>query len=256
MYARAERFLADCLTLSEGHRHLEIKGYTLSQLGNIAMFRGDFRQARAYYHESLAAFEADGEEDDLACVAYQSLGRFLVLEQDFVSAIPLLEKGLVIRRRRQEQEGIANNAINLALAYLGCDRLEEAEPLLDEALAISKELYDQRAIVLCHLAFGRLAGKRGDRAGAILQYRQALEILAQMPMPPLELQVLAELLPQLLRAGQMQALLFALARLFKNLHQQRLGLLAIWRLLKRRIENYLRLLFREFVSLVFGLRQR
>ena len=237
VYPQAENFLVASVTLSNTHALWDIKGFALSQLGNIAMFRGDFRQAEAYYGESTLSFEVGGEENNLACVAYQSLGRFFVLAKQFTKAIPLLEKGLVIRRRRQEQNGIANNAVNLALAYLGVGRLNEAEELLDEAFPICKELHDQRGIALCHLAFGRLEKKRGSRTMAILQYRQALETLDVYPMPPLELQILSELLPYLLRTGQIRIFLVALIRLLQNLRQQELGMVAIWRLLKLQIRN-------------------
>lgn len=229
-YTKAKEALTRCLTISNEHNHLELKAHALNQLGNMAMFRGDLNRARRYYEKSLATFEADGESDNLACVAYQSLGRLFVLQRNFSEAIPFLERGLAIRRRRQEQEGIADNAIHLAIAYLECGRLYDGESLLNEALQACRKLSDRRCIALCYWAFGRFEVKRGDNNAAITQWQQALDVLSTVPMPPIELPVLAVLLPQLLRAGRIRECLIALARLLSSLRQQELGPIAIWRL--------------------------
>ena len=122
------------------------------------------KKARRNYEESLTIFEDNDESDGLACIAYQSLGRLLVLQRQFTEAIPFLERGLAIRRGWHEQEGTATNAVYLALACLGCDRLDEVEPLLNEALHTCKDLNYLRGIALCHFAFGLLEAKRGDHS--------------------------------------------------------------------------------------------
>ncbi len=229
-YTRAKEALTRCLAVSDEHNHQELKAYALNQLGNIFMLQGSFEKARRCYEESLTTFETDGESDNLACVAYQSLGRLFTLQGHFPEAILLLERGLAIRRRRQEQGGIANNAIHLATAYLGCGRLDDAESLLNEALQTCGDLNDRRGTALCHLAFGRLETKRGENNAALAQWQQALDVLSIVPMPSIELEVLAVLLPQLLRAGRIRGTLPALARLLSNLRQQRLGPIAVGRL--------------------------
>jgi tetratricopeptide (TPR) repeat protein len=229
-YKQAKEALTRCLAVSDEYNHLELKAYALNQLGNIFMLQGSFGKARRCYEESLATFEANGESDNLACVAYQSLGRLLVLQRHFAEAISLLEQGLAIRRRRREQGGTANNAIHLATAYLGLDRLHDAESLLNEALQTCRDLNDRRGMALCYLAFGHLEAKRGENNAAIAQWQQALDVLSIVPMPSIELEVLAALLPQLLRAGRIRETLLALVRLLSNFRQQGLGPIAVGRL--------------------------
>jgi tetratricopeptide (TPR) repeat protein len=229
-YRAAQDLLTRCFTISTEHNLWELKAYALNQLGNIAMIQGDFQKARRCYEDSLVTLEENGEADNLACVAYQSLGRFLVLQQQHKQAIPLLEKGLAIRRRWPEQEGIATNAVYLALAYMECGRLDEAEILLNEALLICKDLNYSRGAALCYSAFGQLETKRENRANAIMQYEQALAILGETPLPSVELRVLFNLLQVLLHTGQIRKVPWVFVRLIGNLHRQKLNAMTIWRL--------------------------
>jgi len=195
------------------------------------LFTGDWKKAHSCYQQSLDAFEADGESDNLACVAYQSLGRLFVLQRQFSQAIPLLERGIAIRRHRQEQKGIAENAIHLATAYLECNKLREAEALLNEAMQICREIDDRMSMALCHSMFGSLEAKMGNMEGAIVQWQQALDLLRAAPMPSIELQILAMLLPQLLRTGRIRELLLASGRALSAFYRQKLSPLAIVRLI-------------------------
>lgn len=208
----------------------EIQAYALNQLGNIALFHGDFTQAHQYYQDSLALFNAHGEKDNLACVSYQSLGRLYVFQRKFALAIPVLQKGLAIRRRRHELEGTASNAVHLATAYLECDRLREAEPLLNEALRIYKELNDRQGVALCHLAFGRYALKQRQRREAVVHWQQSLDILATFQMPAIELQVLVLLLPQLLYLGHLREAQRYLIRFLDTLCKHNLNPIILCRL--------------------------
>lgn len=234
-YDKAQATLTECLRLSHTHNHWELESYALNQLGNLALSYGNFDQARQNYERSLNILLKNDQANDLACIAYQSLGRLFVFQKQFEPAIPLLEKGVAIRRRWGEQEGTATNGTYLAIAYLECGRLIEAETLLTEALVISKEIRHLRGMALSHFAFGRLEAKRGNISQAVDQFNQALEILETSPTPSLELQVLWGILPQLLRIGQFVAFFSALGRLGRNVRQQKLGIMTIWRLLSARI---------------------
>jgi len=83
----------------------ESKAYAHNQLGHIAVWQGEFTAAGRHYTESLRLFTEHGETHNLACVAYQALGHLLVMQGNYAEAKPLLEKNLVIRRRRAEKRG-------------------------------------------------------------------------------------------------------------------------------------------------------
>ncbi len=257
-HARAEQLLTNCLTLcrqsssrqsrlsalplaradqfgvhASGLRHplWQNEGFTLSQLGNLAMFRGDFARAHRYLDECLRLFEANGEGDNLACVAYQALGRLLLYERRFAESILVLERGLAIRRRRRAREHIAANAIYLAAAHLGGNRLDAAERLLVDALPESQALDNRHDVMLCRLHLGQLAARRGDRQEACAQWREGLTIARSTSIPVVELRVWVRWLPWLLRRGEVGLCRAMVKRLLVNMHEQRLSGLAAARLL-------------------------
>ncbi len=211
----------------------ESKAYAHNQLGNMALSHGDFATARRHYTESLRLFTGHGEAHNLACVAYQALGRLLVIQAKYAEATSLLEKNLIIRRRRSEKKGSAYAAAYLADAYLRAGRLTAAEPLLNEALAACGDLHDRRGITLCHLYFGYLEQARGHRQAALDQWQQAKELAVAVPVLSVELQVLTALWVGLLRAGRLHEWWFTMIHLYRNIRQQELGTLAAWRLLKQ-----------------------
>ncbi len=136
------------------------EGFVLSQLGNLAMFRGDFTRAHRYFDECLTLFEANGEADNLACVAYQAIGRLLLYERRFAEASLMLARGLAIRRHRREGEHVAANSIYLAAAQLGCGQMEVAETLLTDALPHSRAIDNRHDLA----AWSSLSGPAGCAA--------------------------------------------------------------------------------------------
>jgi tetratricopeptide (TPR) repeat protein len=157
-----------CLALKESFPLRRIKGFSWNILGNIALYHGDYTEAEHCYQQSLAALRNGEDAGYMVCVAYQSLGRLLIIQGEAARAIPLLEEGLAIRRREHERIGSAQAAAYLALAYIQAEQqLAEAEMLLTEALQSCKMLDKREGLVLCHLSFGCLESKRRRSAAAI-----------------------------------------------------------------------------------------
>lgn len=210
----------------------ESQAYAHHQLGNLALVQGNFAKAWCSYEQSLNLFIKHGEEDNLACVAYQSLGYLLVIRRRFADAVPLLEKNLSIRKHRGEKGGGAFAAIYLATAYLGLGRSTEAETLLNDAMAVCSDLQDWRGMALCHLYFGYLEHRyQHNRSAALAQWQQAQVVASSIPVPAIELQALAVLMTQFLSRGHLRQLKVVLIRLYANLRQQGLGPVAAGRLL-------------------------
>lgn len=210
----------------------EAKAYTHNQLGHIAVWQGEFSAAGRHYTESLRLFTEHGETHNLACVAYQALGRLLTMQRNYAEAKPLLEQNLVIRRRRAEKKGGADAAVYLADAYVGSRQLADAEQLLNEAMATYGDLHDRRGITLCHFYFGVLEQARENHTKALAQWRRAQKLAATIPVPAIELQVLVALATGLLRAGHLYEWLHMLVRFYLNVRQQGLAPVAAWRLVQ------------------------
>lgn len=230
-YIKAKKVLNRCLALEDTPKIFCYKGCAWNILGNLALFQGDFAEAQRCYEESLTALKAGEDADYRVCVAYQSLGRLLIIRGEPAKAIQLLEQGLVIRSRAKEIAGAAHAAAYLALAYVLADqRLAEAERLLNEALRTCRTLDNLEGLALCHLCFGHLESKRGNSEATIEQWQQALDVLKGNPIPGLELWVLAPLLVYRLRSGRYREFGYTCIRLVQNLHRQQMGPVAIWRL--------------------------
>ncbi|HMN31485.1 MAG TPA: hypothetical protein PKE45_25270 [Caldilineaceae bacterium] len=201
----------------------ESQAYAYNQLGNIALAYGNFAKARGHYEQSLHLLVQHGEENNLACVAYQSLGRLLVMERRCAKAMPLLEKNLLIRTQRGEKGGRAFAAIYLAAAYLGQQRPAEAEPLLNEAMEACRDLQNPHGIALYHLYFGYLEYQHQYHSAALAQWQQTQRVAYSISAAAIELHVLAVLVKQLLKSGQLSQCKEMMTRLYANIRQQGLG---------------------------------
>lgn len=151
-----------------------LHAYALNQLGNWARANGRSGEAIQYYQESLAIFEQNGEADGLACISYQSIGRLYFEDGRYEAAIPILERGLAIRRGWGELEGIGTNSVYLAMAYTSSNQLQQAETLLNDAMRIFLELNYTRGKALCYLGFGHLEEYRGHVGAAVEQWKLGL----------------------------------------------------------------------------------
>ncbi|MCB0111728.1 MAG: tetratricopeptide repeat protein [Caldilineaceae bacterium] len=140
----------------------ETRSTVLNQRGVLHMFCGEFALAYRYFDEMSIIFQQHSEDDNLACIAHQAVGRLLLYEKRYSEALDLLTQGLVIRRRWIDREGIAVNSIYIAAAHIGLYQLDAAEEFLNEALKICHDLNTQHDLALCHLYFGMLARRRGQ----------------------------------------------------------------------------------------------
>lgn len=173
------------------------KAFALNQLGNISLTQGDVECARCYYEQALRMLVNNGEENGMACVAYQTLGRFFLHQGCFLEATPFLENNLRVRRYRTEQDGAAHAAIYLAAAYLGQSRYPEAAALLNEALTTSCALGNKYNMALCHLYASYLEWHCGNPGASVDQWQQAQKLMETLSVSAIEIQVAASLVNEL-----------------------------------------------------------
>lgn len=102
------------------------------------------------------------------------------------AADSLFRAGLAILRRHPAREtDLANAAGEYGNMLFNAGRLDEAEPVLEEALAIARRrrTVPPQFVVNIINTLGLVREHRGDRAGAKARYREAIAISAMVPAP-------------------------------------------------------------------------
>ncbi len=213
----------------------ECQAYTLNQLGNIALFRGEFALAERLYRECEAILLRHDEADNLCCVAYQALGRLWIYRHQPAKAVPFFVRALAIRRRWQEEEGSAFNLLYLAKAYLQMGLAERAAAQLMEVLPLLQRLGSRRDLALYHLYFGQLAWIQSRRPAAYSHWHQALDYLLHVHLPLIEQTPLLRYLHRLPFTGKRALLRRTVGQILRTVRQQQLTLFDLWRLYRNGI---------------------
>ena len=87
--------------------------------------------------EIYDAVRADADERSLATIL-GNLGNIALEEHDYAAARAYLEEAAATNRRLGHQYSLANNLMDLGFIALSEARLDEAEPVLRESLAICR----------------------------------------------------------------------------------------------------------------------
>jgi len=178
------------------------------QAGNLFYRKGCYRQAATHFYRAHIAFTAADHLPGIV-VSLNSLGNVYQANGDLDNAIAFFDEALSISNDLGDRQSALQTLSNKAAAYIGADRLEPAEALIEagETLAakpflplqinrgillVKKGDYPPAQTVLekaltsvdgddrssrakIHFALGRLMGARGDTDGAIEHFRQALD---------------------------------------------------------------------------------
>jgi len=91
--------------------------------------------------------------------AYWGLGQVSFRKMDYRNAAKLFEKGLELAKSVADKWYTAWNALGLALALRGLARLTEAKPLLQEAMALFKDLGQSSAQSWAEKAVKEIGGE-------------------------------------------------------------------------------------------------
>jgi Tfp pilus assembly protein PilF len=110
-------------------------------------------------------------------MALNNLGSVALQEGDCRGARSLLEETLAIRRELGDQRGIAMALCNLGEATCGIGDLESARALLNESLGMLERLGDRRIIAMCVNNLGAVFYEQRDFASSRAQFGRSLEIM-------------------------------------------------------------------------------
>jgi predicted ATPase/class 3 adenylate cyclase/DNA-binding CsgD family transcriptional regulator len=163
---RVEALSQESLTL---HRKLGDRrgiAYSLYYLGSASANRGDYATARQLAEEALALRREVGNKHDIAW-SLNSLAIFVSEQGEYSRACALFEESLALFRELGNTRGIA--LVLTGLAWLLFDSQSDSmtiHSLLDEGIALLKELDDRSNIADSFILSGELALSQGDTSTA------------------------------------------------------------------------------------------
>ena len=198
-YREAKRLYQETLAIAEELGDRSGIAASKHQLGMIAQDTGDYQEARRLYQESLAIAEELGDRSGIARSKGQ-LGTIAQLSGDCQEARRLYQESLAIAEELGDRSGIAISKHQLGrIAQLSGD-YQEARRFYQESLAMKQELGNKHGIAISKGALGSLAEATGDVAAAKQLYEQALAILEQIGAP--EAETARQSLERLAKRGQ------------------------------------------------------
>jgi predicted ATPase/class 3 adenylate cyclase len=136
--------------------------------------RGFWAEARRTLQTGLEAAERSFEDSrKLQATLRHYLGALDIDTGDEAGAREHVDASLALRRELGDQAGIAESLNLLAILAIEGKRLDEAQALLDEALALLPERDHQRRAIILH-NMGRVASGHGDASESRRLYELAL----------------------------------------------------------------------------------
>jgi tetratricopeptide (TPR) repeat protein len=150
-------------------------GSTLSQLGTLAMKRGDVAEAAKRYNDALNTFRALNEPQ-MEAAAWHHLGRVAQEAEDWDEAERCYREAVRIHEQISNLSGLAESFSQLALVAQGAGRLEDAERWYLRAIELGEQLryYKELGKWLNNLTNLYLSQRRLDEAARYA--RRAVEI--------------------------------------------------------------------------------
>jgi predicted ATPase len=156
----------------------------LTNLGNLAFYRGDLDTARELYAESIDHF-VSLEDVRGQALAKENIGLLELTAGDVPKAVTWLTEARELAREAGVDHEIAAASRSLAAALIELGETDRARTLLGESLTLSREIGEPHAVAVCLDTFAGLAATVGevDRAamlfGASDAVRESIGALRQ-----------------------------------------------------------------------------
>jgi non-specific serine/threonine protein kinase len=155
-----------------------LRAKVLNRMGSLLIWQEDSERSQAVIEEALALGRAL-EDCDIIARSLTHLGRraasFGPPEEGMREAIQLLEEALALRKQLGDRRGVANIHTQLAGIALGQQEYERAQHLGQEALTAYREIDDDTGATVPLVMLGMAAGEQGDTPRAVAFMRQGLE---------------------------------------------------------------------------------
>lgn len=132
--------------------------------------------------QNLVVTIAAAADEGFDAIAWQlplTLGIYFDLRKPWQTWIDTHHMGLSAARRQENPVAEAWLLTNLAAAYRDVERIDEAQDLLEESLAIQRETGDQRGEARTLIELGQTLAAQGQLDQALGRFRAALQLLPQ-----------------------------------------------------------------------------
>ncbi|HEV8596927.1 MAG TPA: tetratricopeptide repeat protein, partial [Candidatus Dormibacteraeota bacterium] len=128
------------LALPDVREHPELLKRTLEAAGGIAYWQADMDAAQVWYDECLALTRGTGDKRELANAIYNDSFPRVIGRSDIRAALPLLEEALALYRELDDSPGIARCLWAMGNVHQFLGEYTAAIPPLDEAVDRFREL--------------------------------------------------------------------------------------------------------------------
>jgi tetratricopeptide (TPR) repeat protein len=177
----ARERIAKVLGLPGASHHQQVRARALEAAGGVAYWLGDKVAAHGFYEEALTLARQLGDDAAIANAAYNLA--FVAETEDTVGvslATPLgqvlLEESLALHRELSDRRGVAKVLWALGAASSAAGDLNAAEERYRESLAVFRDLDDRFMTGWALFELGRLALKKLELASAYSLTTEALTI--------------------------------------------------------------------------------
>jgi tetratricopeptide (TPR) repeat protein len=145
----AQRCLEESLAIARELGDRNRIAAAVQSLGYACQTAGDLGRARQLFDEGVELARDVGDTRQIAA-ALICLGQLLRQQRDFGGAEQLYREATDIARRLGDEESVGIGLLNLAMVAIECGRLQEARPLLRDAvvtaLATGSQMLGQAAL--------------------------------------------------------------------------------------------------------------
>lgn len=169
----AQRNFEESARFSREARDLALEGMTYTRIGNIHYNRKDYRRAMPWYDKALAIDVERGDRVSEA-VNLGNAANTLDLLDDNDKSIQYDERAIAIYRDLKMEPELARKLRNVAVTMVEVGRLEDADRLLTEALALLRKIGDDEQLRDVLSRLGRVKYQFNESAAAIALFRESL----------------------------------------------------------------------------------
>ncbi|HJT57206.1 MAG TPA: tetratricopeptide repeat protein [Ktedonobacteraceae bacterium] len=174
-YPAARLLTEEALTLARGGSDRVRIARALLNLGEIVNVQGEYVRAQSLFEESLKILRSLGNKDDIARALFKSAWALIVSAGDTEKARLHLEESLVLARELDAKDIITPCLIYSGYIALNQDNPSLAYTLLEESLALAKEIGNLRDTVEIYYVLAKVIFIQGDYAAALACSEACLE---------------------------------------------------------------------------------
>jgi predicted ATPase/Tfp pilus assembly protein PilF len=177
-YAQARALYEESVRIARELGDKGVLAIPIAGLGELAWRQGDYAAARTFLEETVALRR---ETRDVYLAGFiRDLGTVLCEQGDYGEAAVLFEESLAISRERGQKSIIAGSLAGLGVVARHQGDYEAARSLGEQSLAISKQSADRRGIARALALLGLVTQAQGDSAKARSCHAESLALWREL----------------------------------------------------------------------------